>query len=134
MWMWSPMWSDGNSKKTVETISPKEEESGKDFSAADALIATEIAREDLEYQMKPVYAAIKFAAKQGRTGCVIYGENKSWNYVKWRSSNPSQFDSSYTEQIVRKLGELGYHVKKEWTLESCDSDYKLTISWGEEDD
>lgn len=121
------------SKTAVETVPPKEEESGKDFSAADALIATEIARADLEYQMEPVYTAIKFAAKQGRTGCVIYGENKSWNYTTWRTSSPTKFDSAYIEQIVRKLKELGYNVKKEWTLGEKD-DYKLTISWGDEDD
>lgn len=104
-----------------------------DFSAAEALIATEKARADLEYQMEPVYTAIKFAAKQGRTGCIIYGENKSWNYTKWRSTNHSKFDSSYTQQIVRKLKELGYYVKDEWTPEKSD-DYKLTISWGDKDD
>ena len=104
-----------------------------DFSAAEALTATEKARENLEYQMKPIYTAIKFAAKQGKTGCIIYGEDKSWNYTKWRSSNPAKFDSSYTGQIVRKLRELGYHVKDEWMPEKSD-DYKLTISWGDKND
>lgn len=115
---------------------PKEEcEKNKfsDFSAAEALIATEKAREDVEYQMKPVYIAIKIAAKQGKTGCVIYGEKKPWNYTKWRPSNPSKFDSSYTEQIVRKLRELGYYVKDEWTPEKSD-DCNLIISWGDKND
>ena len=128
MFMWP--WPKG------ENVIPEEEcekNKSSNFSAAEALIATEKARKDLEYQMKPIYTAIKFAVKQGKTGCVIYGENKSWNYTKWRSTNPSKFDSSYTQQIVRKLKELGYYVKDEWTPEKSD-DYKLTISWGDKDD
>lgn len=99
------------------------------FSAAEALTVTKKARADLEYQMKPIFTAIKFAATRGKTGCVVYGENKSWNYKKWKSNDPSKFDSSCTQQIVRKLKELGYYVKDEWTPEKSD-DYKLTISWG----
>ena len=129
------MWFSEIRPVTAPKISlPEEETKESDFSAADALMATKIAREDLEYQRKPIYTAIKFAAKRGKTGCVVYGEDKSWNYTKWKSNNPSKFDSSYTEQIVRKLKELGYHAKKEWTPERKDDDYKLTISWGEEDD
>lgn len=128
MFMWP--WPKGENVISEEECEKNE---CSDFSATEALIATEKARADLEYQMEPVYTAIKFAAKQGRTGCVIYGENKSWNYTKWRSTNPSKFDSKYTQQVVRKLKELGYYVKDEWTPEKNDN-YKLTISWGDKDD
>lgn len=122
------------SKTVVETVPPKEEESGKDFSAADALSATQAARDELEYQMNPVYVAIKHAAKQGKTGCVVFGESKSWSYIKWKTTDPTKFDSNYIEQIVCKLKELGYQVKEEYLPISSTDDYKLTISWGDKDD